>query len=169
MGKNQILATDDDLAAAIAALLAIEPRFQAVIDMHGHPPLRRDEASLKALLRIITDQLISLKAGAAIWSRLENHLAPFDPAFVAAASEDHLMSLGLSRAKARSFIAVADTVASGKLDFTRTRAAGCRIGSQIPDRAARHWPVDGGYLPSVGAWACRRMARRRPGPAGCGP
>jgi len=167
MGKNQILGNEGDLAQAVAALIEIEPRFQAVIGTHGLPPLRRAEANLEALLRIITDQLISLKAGAAIWARLESHLAPFDPAFVAAAGEDRLMSLGLSRAKARSFIAVAEAVASGQLDFAKLAQmdAESATKSLTALRGIGPWTADIFLLSGLGhadAWPAGDLALQAP-------
>jgi DNA-3-methyladenine glycosylase II len=101
------LDTDQDLAAAVDRLIAVEPRFAQVIARHGLPPLRRGEAGLKSLLRIVTDQLISLRAGEAIWNRLARRLDPFDPKAVLACPEADLRELGLSGAKARTFHAAA--------------------------------------------------------------
>ncbi len=111
------LESDAEVAKAVAELLAVEPRFARVIDLHGHPPLRRMPGGLEGLLRIVTDQLISLQAGAAIWRRIERDLAPFDPATIARKREASLMKLGLSGAKARCFKSVAGIVAKGRLDF----------------------------------------------------
>ncbi|MBC8038808.1 MAG: DNA-3-methyladenine glycosylase 2 family protein [Rhizobiales bacterium] len=111
------LECDADIEAAVTNLITVEPRFAAVIAIHGHPPLRRMNAGLEGLLRIVTDQLISLQAGAAIWRRIETKLAPFDAGTIARKREATLMKLGLSGAKARSFKAVASAVADGRLDF----------------------------------------------------
>lgn len=106
-----------DIRAAVTSLVGLEPRFAAVIAAHGHPPLRRMNTGLEGLLRIVTDQLISLQAGAAIWRRIEAELAPFEPEGIARKREASLMRLGLSGAKARSFKAVAAAVAGGRLNF----------------------------------------------------
>ena len=109
------LETQADLEAAVERLSAIEPRFGSVVQRHGLPPLRHAEPGLASLLRIVTDQLISLKAGEAIWSRLATKLAGFDPDDVLAASEAELRSLGLSGAKARTFRAAALAFSQGDL------------------------------------------------------
>ena len=109
--------TEADLRAATAELLRREPRFAGVVAAHGAPPLRRMDGGLAGLLRIVTDQLISLQAGAAIWRRIEAELAPFDAARIARKREKSLMGLGLSGAKARTFKAVASAVSKGSLDF----------------------------------------------------
>jgi DNA-3-methyladenine glycosylase II len=111
------LDTDADLRAALETLLRAEPRFAAVVEAHGLPPLRRMDGGLAGLLRIVTDQMISLKAGEAIWARLERDLHPFDAVTIARKRESSLMRLGLSGAKARAFKEVAKAVASGALDF----------------------------------------------------
>ncbi len=113
----RVLENDADVKAAVAKLIALEPRFAVVIDTHGHPPLRRAGANLEGLLRIVTDQLISRQAGNAIWRRVEAKLAPFDAGAIARKREASLRKLGLSGAKARSFKAIAAAVADGRLDF----------------------------------------------------
>ena len=110
------LDTMGDLEAAVARLSAVEPRFAGVVERHGLPPLRHAEAGLGTLLRIVTDQLISLKAGQAIWSRLATRFGRFEPAEVLAADEDELRGLGLSGAKARCFRAAALAFAGGQFD-----------------------------------------------------
>lgn len=112
-----VLGCEADVAAGVTRLLALEPRFAAVVTAHGHPPLRQAGASLEGLLRIVTDQLISRQAGTAIWRRIEAKLSPFEPVAIARKREASLMKLGLSGAKARSFKAIAAAVADGRLDF----------------------------------------------------
>jgi DNA-3-methyladenine glycosylase II len=102
-----VITSEADLEFAIKRLISIEPRFHSVLEKHGLPSLRRMEPGLKSLLRIVTDQLISLKAGEAIWKRLEARLADFNGPSILALSEEELKGLGLSRAKARTFHAAA--------------------------------------------------------------
>lgn len=111
----QRLDTPADLAAAVGCLTAIEPRFAAVVERHGLPPLRHAEPGLESLLRIVTDQLISLKAGEAIWSRLATRFRDFTPEAVLRASHEELRALGLSGAKVRTFHAAAAVFADGRL------------------------------------------------------
>lgn len=102
-----------DLEEAVAWLLKAEPRFAPIVTRHGLPPLRNTEAGLRSLLRIVTDQLISLKAGEAIWNRVAACLDSFTPAEVLAFSEADLRRLGLSGAKARTFHAAAQAFHDG--------------------------------------------------------
>ena len=136
-----VLDTEDHLRSAAAALAAREPRFAAVIATHGLPSLRRTSGGLKTLLRIVTDQMISLKAGEAIWRRVEPALHPFDAETIAATSPSALMALGLSGAKAKTFIAVASGVCGGGFDF-----AGLK---QLPDGEARASLIS---LKGIGPW-----------------
>jgi len=106
-----------ELEQLIENLIRIEPRFARVVETHGIPALRTAEPSLETLLQIVTEQFLSLKAAAAIWKRLALQLAPFDPDHILDQDEDKLMSLGLSRAKARSFHGLAKAVKNGELEF----------------------------------------------------
>jgi DNA-3-methyladenine glycosylase II len=127
--------TDADIAEALAQLCAREPRFAALRDRHGHPTLRLTPGGMPGLLRIVTEQSISLKAAAAIWERLERALAPFDPDTILRRREATLMKLGLSGAKARSFRAIAKAVRDGacplndlhRLDDAEAMQALCAI------------------------------------------
>ena len=95
--------TQQDLETAIAHLIEIEPRFASVHLKHGTPSLRRAAADLESLLSIITDQFLSLQAGAAIWLRLKTRLGEVSPQKIIACSQEELVLLGLSRAKAKCF------------------------------------------------------------------
>ena len=112
-----VLDSEAQLAEAIFRLAAIEPRFGGIVTRHGIPPLRRSEPGLRGLLRIVTDQLISLKAGEAIWRRIEAELHPFDADIIGGMEHTRLMALGLSGAKARTFQALAKAVCEGHLQF----------------------------------------------------
>jgi DNA-3-methyladenine glycosylase II len=153
----QRLETTEDLVAAVARLTAAEPRFAPVVNRHGLPPLRHAAPGLASLLRIVTDQLISLKAGEAIWARLAARLGPFAPGDVLAASHEELRAMGLSGAKARTFHAAARVFAEGHFadaenldedDLQRRLTAISGIGPWtasiyllMAQRAADAWPA----------------------------
>lgn len=117
-----IFDSDEALKDAVARLTAVEPRFGDIVLRHGMPPLRRMPGGLEGLLRIVTDQMISLRAGAAVWARLKDEFDTFAADRIAAAPVSHLMELGLSGAKARTFRAAANAVIAGTLDFGRLAA-----------------------------------------------
>ena len=112
----QRISTREELQRAVEHLASIEPEFQAIVQRHGLPSLRHTQPGMESLLRIVTDQLISLKAGEAIWSRLAVRLAPFEPEAIIACGYDQLKAAGLSGAKARCFIAAAEGYLSGHLN-----------------------------------------------------
>lgn len=116
----QRLETTADLEAAVERLVATEPRFATIVERHGLPALRHAEPGLESLLRIVTDQLISLRAGEAIWQRLAARFGHFAPDEVLAASETELRRLGLSGAKARTFRAAAQAFADGSFAAAAT-------------------------------------------------
>ena len=115
----QRIFSEADLAAAVDELIRIEPRFGGIVERHGLPPLRLVPLGLESLLRIVTDQLISLQAGAAIWKRVTERLSPFDPDFILSHGEADLKGLGLSGAKARTFLAAAEMAKLGGFDAAR--------------------------------------------------
>lgn len=111
------LDTQDQLDAAVDIVIECEPRFHETVRNHDYPRLRRMTPGLASLLRIITDQLISLKAGAAIWARIEASIDSADAEPLALMPEQDLMRLGLSGGKARTFQAVARAVVEGTINF----------------------------------------------------
>jgi DNA-3-methyladenine glycosylase II len=121
-GLMHTIATADDVAAAVAELARAEPRFGAIAARTGLPAVRRRSGGMAGLLRIVVDQQISLASGAAIWGRLEAHLAPFEAAQMLAASDESLRACGLSGGKVRTLRAIAAAVAAGSLDFGRLEA-----------------------------------------------
>jgi DNA-3-methyladenine glycosylase II len=102
-----------DLEISLQNLVFVEPRFMAVWALHGTPDLRKAPTGLAGLLRIVTEQFLSLSAAAAIWSRVESHLGEVEVEAIAQASDQTLRSLGLSAAKVKSFRAIAGSSGSG--------------------------------------------------------
>lgn len=133
--------TEADIAEGVEWLIAREPRFRLVIDTHGHPPLRRAEGGLPGLLRIVTEQMISLQAADAIWQRLARELAPLDPPAVLRRRHATLMKLGLSGAKSRTFHALARAAHRGEFQVESLHEA--------PDDAVIAALV---ALPGIGPW-----------------
>ncbi len=113
------LDTAADIEEGIAALTRAEPRFAGIAAVTGVPALRRSDHGLPGLLRIVTDQMISLKAAEAIWTRIARALDPLDHQAVLRRRHGTLMKLGLSGHKARSFRALAEAVRDGGLPFDR--------------------------------------------------
>jgi DNA-3-methyladenine glycosylase II len=140
--KTKIEKLDEKvLARSINAICRKHPAFKKLIKQHGLPSLRETQGGLEALLQMVTEQFLSLAAAAAIWMRLKVRLSPVTSKSVLTCDIEELMSLGLSRAKARSFHGIAEAVASGQMDFQRL--------SDLPDAEAHKALV---ALPGIGPW-----------------
>jgi DNA-3-methyladenine glycosylase II len=113
----QRIDTHDDVAAGIAYLIRCDARLAGIYAITGPPPLRRTDPGLKALLFMITEQMISLKAAAAIWQRFEAVAAPFEPRHLAEMSETDYRSCGLSGPKLNTMRALASAVIDRTVDL----------------------------------------------------
>ena len=107
---------------AIAGLHAVAPQFAVLSERHGTPSLRKADASLATLLRIVTEQFLSLNAAEAIWLRVAARLGVCDADSVLAVSAEDYLKLGLSRAKAKGFHGIAQAVKSQTLVFENLAA-----------------------------------------------
>ena len=107
----------EDLAQGAQALVRLEPRFEPVIARVGALPLRLKPDGFATLLNAIVSQQVSVASAAAIWARVEAAGLAQAPA-VAAASDDDLRAVGLSRPKAR----YARALAQAGIDFEALRA-----------------------------------------------
>jgi len=70
--------TESDLDTAIAGLVKVDPRFQAVLTQAGRPPLRRRADGFAGLASIVVAQQVSTASAKAIWGRLTAALDPLD-------------------------------------------------------------------------------------------
>jgi len=102
MGKQpvRIIETDADVAQGMAALAAMCPRMKAAYAITGPLPLRRKPDGFAQLLSAIIGQQVSIASASAIWGRMQD-AGMVTPQACAAASEEDLRALGLSRQKAR--------------------------------------------------------------------
>jgi DNA-3-methyladenine glycosylase II len=116
MAVGRIIETEACVAEGAAWLAAGEPRFALALEQTGPLPLRRREDGFRALLSAIVSQQVSVASANAIWGRLEG--AGFcDPAAMAAASEEALRAVGMSRQKAR----YGQALARAGIDFSLLR------------------------------------------------
>jgi DNA-3-methyladenine glycosylase II len=136
-----LIATPEDLGRGIACLGELEPRFAVVHKAIGDPPLRREPPGFAALMRMIVYQHVSLASAGAVWRRLEDELGAVTVEAVAARAQQDLRDFGLTNAKARSCLAIAEAVAEGRADLDGL--------VHLPDDAARAALV---ALPGIGPW-----------------
>lgn len=100
MTHGRIIETDDDVAEGMAWLADRCPRMKAAYAQTGALPLRRKPDGFAELLSAIVGQQVSIASAAAIWGRMQE--AGFTtPEACAAAREDDLRTVGLSRQKIR--------------------------------------------------------------------
>jgi DNA-3-methyladenine glycosylase II len=106
LSVGRIIVGPDCVAEGAAWLAAREARFAVALAEVGELPLRRTEEGFGRLLQAIVGQQVSTASAAAIWARLEA-AGMTAPDAVAAAGEERLRALGLSRQKARYAVALA--------------------------------------------------------------
>ena len=109
--------TESDLDAAIAALIALDPRWKAVMERSGRPPLRRRAGGYAGLAQIIVSQQVSVASAAAIHGRLVAIGDPFGHTSVLRARKDKLLRVGLSNAKVKTLKEIARAVERREIDL----------------------------------------------------
>jgi DNA-3-methyladenine glycosylase II len=109
--------TEDDLTAGIAALIAADPRFAAVAERAGRPPLRRRAGGYAGLAQIIVSQQVSVASAAAIYGRLASACQPLEATCLIRLRKDKLLRVGLSNAKVKTLKAIAKAVAANEIDL----------------------------------------------------
>ena len=113
----------EQLQAGLDALALVEPGFARGLARAGYPAPRLRERGYETLLRTIVGQQVSVHAADAIWHRLDAAVGQGnDPARLAAASDETLRAIGLSRQKAAYARSLAGEVISGRLDLANLPA-----------------------------------------------
>jgi DNA-3-methyladenine glycosylase II len=115
--------TQDDLEAAMHALVAQDSRLAPVLAASGMPTLRQRAPGFAGLASVICGQQLSTYAAAAIWARIVD--AYEDPAHhhFRLARADKLRRLGLSAAKIKTLKFIANEIHHGRLDLARIAEA----------------------------------------------
>ena len=108
--------TEADIAAALAVLIAADPRLAKVATVAGPLPLRRRPGGFTGIAAIVVSQQLSTASASAIWGRLAAAYDPFTPQSLIKARADRLARLGLSRSKIRALKEIARAIADGTLD-----------------------------------------------------
>lgn len=91
------------------------PHMLEAVRLYGNPRSRKRKPGFPTLVRIIVDQQVSVQAGAAIWARLEAAAGSVTPSSVLAMGEARLRDAGLSGAKARYVLGIAEAISGGTL------------------------------------------------------
>lgn len=112
-----------DLEEGIQQLAAREARF-AMVAREELPPLRLKVPGFATLAQILIEQMISLKAAAAISARLLAELGSFEAQGLVHAGVSQLKALGLSQAKAEALKTLAQAIVEGRFDLESLESMG---------------------------------------------
>ncbi|MCX7305214.1 MAG: DNA-3-methyladenine glycosylase [Hyphomicrobiales bacterium] len=107
------ISTLEDIAAALDALCAADPRLAVVRGMAGEVPLRRSQPGFASLVSIIVSQQVSRASADAIFARLAGLADPLMPQLLLAADDALFRQAGLSRPKQRALLSVSQAVLDG--------------------------------------------------------
>ena len=133
----------DMIRTGCETLARKEPALAAAYSAIGVPDWRLIDADFNSLARIVTFQLLSTRAAAAIWARLQNWAGgTIHPEQVIAADADELRQCGLSRPKVQHFKSIATAIADKQLCFDHL--------ASLPDAEARKQLVS---VKGIGPWA----------------
>jgi DNA-3-methyladenine glycosylase II len=117
MKPLQMIRDETALAAALAGLIAFDPRLQPIAVKVAPLPLRHAEPGFSALARVIVSQQVSAKAAEKIYLRLETVLGGMSPELYLTAGPEAWKEGGLSRPKQKTIAAAAEAVLGGTLDL----------------------------------------------------
>lgn len=117
-----MIRTDDDIARELDALLGLDPGLRSVAGRAGPIPLRASPPGLRGLIGTMIGQQVSRASAVAILSRLSALADLDDPAAILALREADMRAAGLSKAKERTLLAIAEAAASGALDMAALSA-----------------------------------------------
>lgn len=118
---------DADADAALAHLRAADPVLRRLIDRIGPYTLQRDPGHFYSLLSSIVSQQISVRAAAAVMSRVEALFPPDQGVTAARVLElgpEPLRAAGLSGMKTRYVLDLAERIVDGRLDLDRLAVLG---------------------------------------------
>lgn len=100
----------------LAQLAQADPKLKPLIEHFGHIQYRMREGGFPALLRLIVEQQLSVKAADTIVGRLNAGLGDVSPQALLAHDEDLLRGYGLSRPKITYARALAQAIHAGEFD-----------------------------------------------------
>jgi DNA-3-methyladenine glycosylase II len=107
--------TIDDLKFALMQLQHIDPRFTAVVEAVGIPPLRRVEDGFESLVDIIASQQVSRASADAIIARMRENLKPYTWQGFQQFSDQTYVAQGLSRPKIKTLRALSEALGNREL------------------------------------------------------
>ncbi len=145
---------DPSLAPALQALAARDPDIASAFAAAGLPPRRSSPTGFPGLLRLIVAQQVSVASASAIMGRLTQRLPRLTPAAFLALPESEHRAVGLSRAKSRYALSLAEAMQARRLTHRGLQG--------LDDEAATAAIT---ALPGFGRWSAEcylLFAMRRP-------
>lgn len=139
---GRIITTLDCVAEGADWLARHDPRFAQALALCGPLPLRRQQDGFAALLSAIVGQQVSVASAQAIWGRLEV-AGLTEQIAMAAATDEVLRAVGLSRQKAR----YGRALAQAGIDFNALRGEQDTV---VIDRLVA--------VPGIGLWTAEIYA-----------
>ena len=105
----------------LAALAAADPKLKPITERFSHIIYRQREGGFTALLRLIVEQQLSVKAADTITARLHAGLGEVSAKALLAHDDDLMRGYGLSRPKIAYARALAEAIDSGAFDVEALR------------------------------------------------
>jgi len=105
----------------LSALAEADPRLKPLTERFSHIIYRQREGGFTALLRLIVEQQLSVKAADTITARLHAGLGDVSPRALLAHDDDRMRGYGLSRPKIAYARGLAEAIDSGAFDVTALR------------------------------------------------
>lgn len=107
--------SESSLLRAAKILATRDHDLAAILKTYGPPPLWARRPGFSTLVKIILEQQVSLRSAAALFARLKQNTAPFQPARMIELGEAHLKSLGLTRQKTAYCLHLAESLNEKRL------------------------------------------------------
>lgn len=138
-----VLADQASFDAALARLVALDPRLAPLMALTGTPALRRRPEGFTGLVAMVVAQQLSVAAARAIALRLDAALGgPATTDAVLAAAPEALRQAGLSAPKIRTLRGMAQALEEQRVDLRHI--------ATLPDEAAVEELM---VLPGIGRWS----------------
>ena len=133
----------EDIEAALAGLVAADPRLGDIAAVAGPIPLRRRAGGFEGLAEIVKSQQISTSAAASIWARLSAAVEPFSAQNFLATPEEALRAAGLSRPKIRTLTGIGAACVDGfDLDGLHSRSPAEAIAAMVALKGIGPWTAE---------------------------
>lgn len=102
---------------AVTHLINIDPDLEYIVSVAGIPPIWERPEGFKTLIKILTEQMLSVKAADCIFTRVEKLVGDFTPERLIKIKDEKLRECGLSNSKVLYCKTISSAVLEGKIDI----------------------------------------------------